>query len=383
MLKKLLIPAAFAIILTACGSTVQTTEITTAADETTAADSITEITVTEATNNNTTETVIEERRISIPDNFSLVNYIENFDDAEPIQYTVVTSLYTYEYKKGPDAEQAALNAVNGSKYIERINAEARDMLEYNDGVYTCREGKYGFLTDTYIEFMGEDYKVEPRLLQTRSALFDGKNREYIFTYVVPLHYDFVEWSGTSKFVIPVYVNSNNEAFILDEAARQTLSLPDLLHYSDGVVHAAFSWGHSSGTMGSAIYSFSDGKPTLEFNGCGLKYDTVGTVLFNDISGFFGEGSLFFRDGIRDSYCGVDGVPVSDELADILRDNADIPDFDEVRDKLAVYGGQYIFCGGCTVKVQDGKFCDSEYGNIYREDYEYNNYKYWVNVDLNT
>ncbi len=99
MLKKLLIPAAFAIILTACGSTVQTTEITTAADETTAADSITEITVTEATNNNTTETVIEERRISIPDNFSLVNYIENYDDAEPIQYTVVTSLYTYEYKK--------------------------------------------------------------------------------------------------------------------------------------------------------------------------------------------------------------------------------------------------------------------------------------------
>lgn len=396
MFKKLLIPAAFAIILTACGSTVQTTEITTSADETaaqtteittsadetTVAESITEITVTEDTNNSTMETVMEERKNTIPDNFSLANYIAGFDDAEPIQYTVFTSRYSYEYKKTPDAEQAALDAVNGSKYIERINAEARDMLEYKDGVYTCREDKYGFLTDTYIEYMGEDYKVEPRLLQTRSALFDGKSREYIFTYIVPLHWDFLEWSGTSEFVIPVYVNSNNEAFILDEAARQTLSLPDLLHYSDGVIHAAFTWGHTSGTMGSAIYSFSNGKPKLEFKGCGLKYDTMGTVLFNDISGFFGEGSLFFRDGIRDCYCGVDGVPVSDELAEILRNNADIPDFDKVRDELAAYGGQYIFCGDCTFKVQDGKFCDSEYGNIYREDYEYNNYKYWVNVDLN-
>lgn len=393
MYKRLLTLASLAIILTACGNTEQTAEtaaeITTSAEETTVTESVTETTTTEnitetTTASTTTESVTEattEDKIPLPENFSLADYIDSFDEAEPIQYTVDTSRYTYEYKKAPAAEQAALDAVNGSEYLELINAEARDMLEYKDGVYTCREDKWTFLTDTYIDYMGEDYKVEPRLLQTRSALFDGKNREYIFTYIVPLHFDFLEWSGTNEFVIPVYVNSDNKAYILEYAARQTLSLPDLLHYSDGVVHAAFTWGHTAGTTGSAIYSFSDGKPTIEFKGCGLKYDTMGTILFNDISGFLGHGSLFFRDGIRGCYCGVDGVSVSDELAEILRDNADIPDFDEVRDELAIYGGQYIFFGDCTVKVQDGTFCGSEYGNIFREDFEYDDYKYWLNVDL--
>ncbi|MGN0587641.1 MAG: hypothetical protein ACI4JF_10175 [Oscillospiraceae bacterium] len=394
MHKRLLTLAALAIILTACGNTEQTAEITTSAEETTTAESVTEVTTTESitettTASTTTQSVTEEtepvayeeEKIPLPENFSLADYIDSFDEAEPIQYTVDTSRYTYEYKKTPAAEQAALDAVNGSEYLELINAEARDMLEYKDGVYTCREDKWTFLTDTYIDYMGEDYKVEPRLLQTRSAHFDGKNREYIFTYIVPLHFDLLEWSGTTEFVIPVYVNSDNEAYILDAAAAQTLSLPDLLHYSDGVVHAAFTWGHTAGTTGSVIYSFSDGKPKLEFNGCGLKYDTMGTVLFNDISGFLGHGSLFFRDGIRDCYCGVDGVPVSDLLAEILRDNADIPDFDEVRDELAIYGGTYITYDMDTVKVQDGTFCGSEYGDIFREDFEYNDYQYWLNVDL--
>ena len=390
MYKKLLILAYLAIILTACGNTKRTAEITTSAEETTVTESVTEVTTTEnITETTTAETTAEsvtevttEEKIPLPENFSLADYIDSFDEAEPIQYTVDTSRFTYEYKKTPAAEQAALDAVNGSIYLELINAEARDMLEYKDGVYTCREDKWTFLTDTYIDYMGEDYKVEPRLLQTRSAHFDGKNREYIFTYIVPLQFDLLEWSGTTEFVIPVYVNSSNEAYILEAAAAQTLSLPDLLHYSDGVTHAAFAWGHSAGTTGSVIYSFSDGKPKLEFNGCGLKYDTMGTILFNDISGFLGHGSLFFRDGIRGCYCGIDGVPVSDELAEILRDNADIPDFDEVRDELAIYGGQYIFCGDSTVKVQDGTFCGSEYGDIFREDFEYNDYQYWLNVDLN-
>lgn len=394
MSKRLLILASLAIILTACGNTEQTAEtaaeITTSAEETTVTESVTETTTTEnitetTTASTTAESVTEattEDKIPLPKNFSLADYIDSFDEAEPIQYTVDTSRYTYEYKKTPAAEQAALDAVNGSEYLEHINAEARDMLEYKDGVYTCREDKWTFLTDTYIDYMGEDYKVEPRLLQTRSALFDGKNREYIFTYIVPLHFDFLEWSGTNEFVIPVYVNSDNEAYILDAAAAQTLSLPDLLHYSDGVTHAAFTWGHTAGTTGSAIYSFSDGKPTIEFKGCGLKYDTMGTILFNDISGFLGHGSLFFRDGIRGCYCGIDGVPVSDELAEILRDNADIPDFDQVRDELTIYGGTYITYDMDTVKVQDGTFCGSEYGNIFREDFEYDDYKYWLNVDLN-
>lgn len=347
-------------------------------EENGAAASLTAPTASASGRSSADELVFEEEKTSLPENFSPADYIDSFDDAEPISYSVDTSLFTYEYEISPGAQQAALDAVNASKYLAAINAEAQEMLEYKDNVYTCPEEKRTFLADTYLEYMGEDFKVKPRLLQTRSSCFDGKNREYIFTYIVPLHDDFLEWSGTCEFVIPVYVNSSNEAYILDAAAHQTSELPELLHYSDGVVHAAFVWGHTSGTTGSAIYSFSGGKPTLEFSGGGLKTDKNGTVLFNDVSGFLGYGNLFFRDGIRNCYCGIAGAPVPEELADILRDHADIPDFDEVRDSLAIYGGKYIAFSNGTIIFENDGFCNSGYVSVFQTD---GDYKYWVNVNL--
>ena len=188
----------------------------------------------------------------------------------------------------------------------------------------------------------------------------------------------MEWSGTTKFFIPVYVNADGEAILLEAAAQQTLYMPDLLYYSDGVIHAAFTSGHTAGTSYFAIYSFKDGKPKLETEGCGLSFDSpYGTVLFNDHSGFFGHGNLFFRDGKRDCYCGISGVPASDELKKILMDNGYISD---ENDACEVFGGKYISFAMGSIKVENGNFRDSEYGSIYTDN-EYCDYQYWLNIDM--
>ena len=386
MKKRLAAILSLALLLTACvgsGDTADTTEEVssevTSADTTTAETTTASITTTQQ-ETTTSETIPEpEPEPVIAKDIDLSEYIGSFDEAEPLQYSVYDSLYSYEYEVPASAEKAALDAVLSSEYVRIVTEEAKKMLDYKDGVYSLAGEEEIFLADTYIEYLGDNYQVEPRLVMTRNAKFDGENTEYIFIWSIPLHYDFLEWSGTTEFFIPVYVNANGEAFLLEAAAQQTLYRPDLLCYSDGVIHAAFTSGHTAGTSYFVIYSFKDGKPKLETEGCGLSFDSpYGTLLFNDHSGFFGHGNLFFRDGQRDCYCGVAGVPVSDELKRIVMENKDISDENDVGE---VFGGKYISLSMSSIKVENGSFCDSEYGSIYTDE-EYCDYQYWLNIDLN-
>lgn len=389
MKKQLAAILSLALLLTACGGSgdaVDTTDTTEAAvSEITSADTTTAETTTAAVTTTqqettTSETIPEpEPEPVIAKNIDLSDYIDSFDDAEPLQYSVYDSMYSYEYEVPQSAEKAALDAVLSSEYVRIVTEEAKKMLDYKDGVYSLAGDEEIFLADTYIEYLGDNYQVEPRLVMTRNAKFDGENSEYIFIYSIPLHYDFLEWSGTTEFFIPVYVNAKGDATLLEAAAQQTLYRPDLLYYSDGVIHAAFTSGHTAGTSCFAIYSFKDGKPKLETEGCGLSFDSpYGTMLFNDHSGFFGHGNLFFRDGQRDCYCGVAGVPVSDELKKIVMENNDISDENDIGE---VFGGKYISLSMSSIKVENGGFTESEYGSIYTDE-EYCDYQYWLNIDLN-
>lgn len=389
MKKQLAAILTLSLMLTACGGAEDTVETTSAAEtissETTTAETTTVETTTSETTTQQETTTSETENETIPEpepvqNIDLSEYIGSFDDAEPLQYSVYDSLYSYEYEVPQSAEKAALDAVLSSEYVRIVTEEAKKMFDYKGGVYSYILEEERLLTDTYIKYLGEDYRVEPRLIMTRNAKFDGENTEYIFIYAIPLHYDFMEWSGTTEFFIPVYVNAKVEAFLLEAAAQQTLYRPDLLRYSDGIIHAAFTSGHTAGTSYFAIYSFKDGKPKLETEGCGLSFDSpYGTVLFNDHSGFFGHGNLFFRDGQRDCYCGVAGVPVSDELKKIVMDNKDISYAEEIGE---VFGGKYISLSMSSIKIENGSFTDSEYGSIYTDE-EYCDYQYWLNIDLNS
>ncbi len=388
MKKRLAAILTLSLMLTACGASGDTADTTAATEsvssEVTSAETTTaETTAVTTTQQETTVSETETETITepiLPQSIDLSEYIDSFDEAEPLQYSVYDSLYSYEYEVPQSAEKAALDAVLSSEYVRIVTEEAKKMFDYKDGVYSYIAEEESFLTDTYFEYLGENYQIEPRLVMTRNAKFDGENTEYIFIYAIPLHYDFLEWSGTTEFFIPVYVNSNGEAFLLEAAAQQTLYKPDLLRYSDGVIHAAFTSGHTAGTSYFVIYSFKDGKPKLETEGCGLSFEpTGGTMIFNDHSGFFGHGNLFFRDGKRDCYCGISGVPASAELKRILLENGCISD---ENDACEVFGGKYISFDMSSIKVENGSITDSEYGSIYTDE-EYCDYRYWLNIDLNS
>lgn len=388
MKKRLAALLALSLMLTACGGSGDTADTTetvsseTTTEETTTAETTTvETTTAETTTSETTttesETETEPETLTQPEQEPAAEH--DFDEADPLKYTVYDFESNGENNIDPSAQKAALDVVLSSEYVKIVTEEARIMFDYKDGVYSYIAEEESFLADTYLEYLGEDYQIEPRLVMTRNAKFDGDYSENIFIYSIPLHYDFLEWSGTTEFFIPVYVNASGEATLLEAAAQQTLSKPILLSYSDGVIHAAFTSGHTAGTSYFAIYSFKDGTPKLETEGCGLSFDSPGgTMLFNDRSGFFGHGNLFFRDGKRDCYCGVAGVPASDELKKSLMENGYISD---ENDACKVFGGKYISLSMSSIKVENGSFTDSEYGSIYinEEDVDY---QYLLNIDLN-
>lgn len=389
MKKRLAALLALSLMLTACGGSGDTADTTetvsseTTTEETTTAETTTvETTTAETTSSETTttesETETEPETLTQPEQEPAAEH--DFDEAEPLKYSVYDFESSGEDNIDPSAQKAALDVVLSSEYVKIVTEEAKIMFDYKDGVYSYILDEERLLTDTYLEYLGEDFQIEPRLFMTINAKFDGENSENIFIYSIPLHYDFLEWSGTTEFFIPVYVNASGEAFLLDAAAQQTLYTPSLLSYSDGVIHAAFTSGHTAGTSYFAIYSFKDGKPKLETEGCGLSFDsTSGTMLFNDHSGFFGHGNLFFRDGMRDCYCGVAGVPASEELKKALMENGYISD---ENDACNVFGGKYISFAMSSIKVENGSFTDSEYGSIYTDE-EYCDYQYWLNIDLNS
>lgn len=392
MKKQLAAILALSLMLTACGGsgdTVNTADTAetissevTSAETTTAETTTIETTTAETTTSETTttesKTEAEPETLTQPEQEPAAEH--DFDEAEPLKYTVYDYESSGENNIDPSAQKAALDVVLSSEYVRIVTEEARIMFDYKDGVYSYIAEEESFLTDTYLEYLGEDFQIEPQLFMTLNAKFDGENSENIFIYSIPLHYDFLEWSGTTEFFIPVYVNASGEAILLEAAAQQTLYTPALLSYSDGAIHAAFTSGHTAGTSYFAIYSFKDGTPKLETEGCGLSFEpTGGTMLFNDHSGFFGHGNLFFRDGQRDCYCGVAGVPASDELKKSLMENGYISD---ENDACNVFGGKYISLSMSSIKVENGSFTDSEYGGIYTDE-EYCDYRYWLNIDLNS
>ena len=195
MKKRLAAILAFSLLLTACGgsgdavNTADTTE--TVSSEITSSETTTAETTTqqETTTSKAEAEIISELESepTISSDIDLSDHIKNFDEAEPLQYSVYDSLYSYEYEVPQSAEKAALDAVLSSEYVRIVTEEAKKMFDYQDGVYSYILDEERLLTDTYLEYLGEDYQIEPRLVMTRNAKFDGENTEYIFIFAITLH----------------------------------------------------------------------------------------------------------------------------------------------------------------------------------------------------
>jgi len=272
---------------------------------------------------------------------SLADLAGNFDAADPMRYTLVTKENLTPADK-KSAEAAALKAVRDSEYVRSAEDQAREMFTYENGAYTPTE-EIHFLNSTYLEYLGDDFSIVPKPIGGITAKFDGVNDGYIYFFLMPLSFDYLEWSGTPVFYAAVFVNDADEAQVI--CGDQTLWDIGLLAYEDRT-DVVLSAGHTSGTSHSYIVSFNDGAVLTNRRIYGsVNADESGYVLKDDVTGFLGQYELFFRDRER-GYCGISAVMLSDDAFEKIKnypgiqpdeDNAD--EFDA--DHFYIAGGKYL------------------------------------------
>lgn len=355
MNKKSLVFLLTALILCSCSSE-EPAEIETFPDITaveSASDTSAEIseTETEKETETSSETVTEtetepeisetETSADTDESFSLADLAGDFDAADPMRYTLVTKEnFTPADKKS--AENAALEVVRESDFLRSVEKQAREMFTYENGVYTPTDEMH-FLNSTYLDYLGDDFSIEPKPIGGITAKFDGVNDGYVYFFSMPLSFDYLEWSGAFELYAAVFVNDADEAQLI--CGDQTLGSAVLLAYEDRT-DIVFSAGHTSGTSHSYIVSFNDGAVLTNRRIYGsVNADESGYVLKDDISGFLGHNILFFRDRER-GYCGIRAVKLSDDAFEKIKnypgiqpDERNADEFDA--DHFYIAGGKYL------------------------------------------
>ena len=353
MNKKSLVFLLTALILCSCSSE-EPTEIETFPDITaveSASDTSAEISETEKETETFSETVTEtetepeisetEASADADESFSLADLAGDFDAADPMRYTLVTKEnFTPADKKS--AENAALEVVREADFLRSAENQAREMFTYENGVYTPTDEMH-FLNSTYLDYLGDDFSIEPKPIGGITAKFDGVNDGYVYFFSMPLSFDYLEWSGAFELYAAVFVNDADEAQVI--CGDQTLWDIGLLAYEDRT-DIVFSAGHTSGTSHSYIVSFNDGAVLTNRRIYGsVNADESGYVLKDDISGFLGHNILFFRDRER-GYCGIRAVKLSDDAFEKIKnypgiqpDERNADEFDA--DHFYIAGGKYL------------------------------------------
>ena len=275
------------------------------------------------------------------ESFSLADLAGDFDAADPMRYTLVTKEnFTPADKKS--AKNAALEVVRESDFLRSVEKQAREMFTYENGVYTPTDEMH-FLNSTYLDYLGDDFSIEPKPIGGITAKFDGVNDGYIYFFSMPLSFDYLEWSGAFELYAAVFVNDADEAQLI--CGDQTLGSAVLLAYEDRT-DIVFSAGHTSGTSHSYIVSFNDGAVLTNRRIYGsVNADESGYVLKDDVSGFLGHNILFFRDRER-GYCGISAVKLSDDAFEKIKnypgiqpDERNADEFDA--DHFYIAGGKYL------------------------------------------
>lgn len=383
-MKKQIITAAIliqaALMLSACAAhNVSVTETVTAAEQTETTVTTAETTVTTKTTTaaavTTSETTVSETVTEIPaepydwSGFILKEHCGEFDEVMPLKY------HSWEYTDEPEIEEsrynAAYQAVIESAYYDEVLAFGKEHLEWNGSEFVTAEGDFHFILESYPYYIDygavPELVLKPKLISCVQLPFDGVNTEEIMLFRFPLAESQLEWSGTSSMYIAVYVNFKGEAEVLYNVSAQTLSTQiKPIKYSDGVIHLNFGRGHTSGTSKSHILSFSNGEAKVEYEGATTYYDESGVLIRNDISGFFDQNILLFRDGIRDCYCEIKKVALPDEIGKAVcaDKNVNAEYFSpEYSGFVYALGGKYIVTGSGAFEFDNGEIKAYEHGVI--------------------
>lgn len=328
---------------TSAATTTTAAKTTKAATTTTAKTTVATTTAKTTTITTTTEPIV---KVDLAD-FKLNEYCGEFDEAEPMYYVSVSG---DEFEDDTDENRlnAAIEAVKASDYYSELIEEAKSLFTYENGTFvpTGEGWTYDGYKDgclTYDETEG--YVVTPTVTQNHYLNFNLQDKETLLFLEYPLIGSQFEWSGTSVFYIPVFINADNQAFILHESVSQSLYASTFLKFEDGY-HVFLEGGHTTGTSFARVYSFLDGTPKLEYKGRFLRNEAEGYLFVDDKSGGLDDARVgFFRDKTRDCYCGLSAKRLNPGITEALLEAN--PDVTSATDFFSA-GGKYIFSlmGSC-------------------------------------
>ncbi len=300
---------------------------------------------TESSAASTTEST-PEAPPALPEDFRLSDYITDFDEVELSYCSYISDL------SFPQADEAAITkaieAYKSSELYTEVIDRLKEIFSYENGELICaKEYSESYRAELayYIDrSAAPEIALKPDVIKSYRALFDGENAENLVLLRTALPMSKQDWSGHSRYHVPIYVNASGEAYILYDACRQDYGEFALVDYSYGApIHALFGFGHNQSGQSGALYSFQDGKPKLELSGRPLS------VYRGMLLGGFGwecwEPYLFDKE--NSEFCAVAAVTPSEELAKIICSDPTVlsyvPDAWEFyqKERLQIIGGKYI------------------------------------------
>ena len=346
---------------TTVAETTVVTEVTTTTEATTTTAEATtttfEVTTTIEETTTATETTIEPIDYS---NFSVADYCGEFDNVKPVAYTAET-IELVGGECTSEQEQLAIEAIKATDEYAEVVYYAKEMFTYENGAFNAPDN---YMTEEYINFLtyeNGDFVITPVMEGAFTYKVDGENEGTLLVYRIPLPDSKFESSFAAIYSMPVYINANNEAYILFEASQQFLySTAVLISYEDGETHILFEKGHTQGTQKNYIYSFNNGVPKLEYEGYHI-FTQENTEVF--CSGY--NTKMFFRDEVSNSYCNVAVKEASEELAEIIINaeavNKAFPDIKEyyAENGMKVFGGKYIQACNTAFTFENGEVVEYE------------------------
>lgn len=291
-----------------------------------------------------------EKSFDYPEDFKLSDYITDFDDVE------LTSCSYVGDTAFPQADAAAVEiAVETYKasemYAENVD-ELNKIFRFENGEFVRNEGYEQSFYAEEVEkyYLDKSRAPEPCAVITPVRSFSGKfdgehDGSVILLKTVLPRWDRAEYSGNVHFHVPVFVNSEGEGQLLNEACSQAYGMFKILHCS-GTFHALFGFGHNESGQTSAIYSFSGDTAKLTFSGSTI--DTYDWILLGGYGWYSFEPIMFDKE--NGEFCGIKGVEPSEELAEIICSDkivlAYVPDaWERYKDgSLQIVGGKYVTFG---------------------------------------
>ncbi|MBD5105002.1 MAG: hypothetical protein HDT47_09110 [Ruminococcaceae bacterium] len=325
------------------------------------------ITKAAETSENVPETSVSASETTAPKSNAPVFFIENpdefFDDITPMEYRVFDDEQFYSDDK--DAEKAAIQAYKDSDYYKEALEAAKKLCGYENGELVFLEESwktyYGGFDDFIDKTAAPEIDLKAEIVDSTKARFDGKNEENVFFLAVALPDScFVSSGDPANFVVPVYVNCDGKAFILDSAGYQAgISVSFVQYEKTGKIHLISNGAHSEGTMRTAIFSFENGQPKEEL----YTYGAVETIekngrVFEWHTSYWWCCFIFYSEELS-RYCGIKAVPVTENMAEtICSDKSILEKVPDIRERyengdLGILGGKYFFVYGGETFEYDG------------------------------